>query len=188
MDNLLEKGLSATEFDDQAKNKVFERFRNRADGRRIIGISWKGGFWESQKKNKGLDLAAWIEALKSIDAQYVCLQYGDVTEAERLFKENPVKCIFLQKIDCTRDIEGWIQCIQACDGVFSVSTALVHFSAALGIPTKIIMPKRYGPWILGVEDTSHLAYRDAEIARLSNPNGAISFLVEELGNFYAKIQ
>ena len=174
-------------FDEVSKNKVYQRFRARADGRPIIGISWKGGFWESQKKNKGLDLAAWIEALRSVDAQYICLQYGDVSDAEQLFKNHQIRCSFLQRVDFTKDIEGWLQCIQACDGVFSVSTALVHFSSALGVPTKIVMPKPYGPWILGIDDTSHIAYDNCEIARLKHSEQAIPFITSELESFHAKL-
>lgn len=151
------------------KPSSVERFKNflleQASGRPIIGISWKGGFWQGQKRNKSLSLAEWEPIFES-RALIVNLQYGDVEQ--EIAALNPTykrKFVTFPKIDFKKDLESWLAIACACDGIVSISTALVHFAAASGVTTKIVMPVRQGPWILGLEDKGHLAYAAAHIYR-----------------------
>ena len=53
----------------------------------------------------------------------------------------------------------------ACDGIISVSTALVHFAGACGQKVGIVMPEPQGPWILGIDDEWSIAYPNVAIFR-----------------------
>ena len=146
-------------------NKFRTFLMEKAHGRPIIGISWKGGFWEGQKRNKSLSLSDWHPVLQS-PALIVNLQYGEVEEEiKNLDPGAKSKFVTFPKIDFKKDLESWLAITRACDGVVSISTALVHFAAASGVTTKIVMPVRQGPWILGTEDKGHLAYAAAHIYR-----------------------
>ncbi len=154
---LTPKGESVTKF----RKLIMEK----ADGRPIIGISWKGGFWQGQKRNKSMSLRDWEPIFRS-PAMLVNLQYGDIdADVSQLTLEQKAKFVTFPRIDFKKDLESWLAITCACDGIISISTALVHFAAAAGITTKIVMPVRQGPWILGMDDKGHLAYGSAHIYR-----------------------
>ena len=47
----------------RANKELYEKYRKKlqekAKGRPIIGISWKGGYWQIQRKTKQLELENW---------------------------------------------------------------------------------------------------------------------------------
>jgi tetratricopeptide (TPR) repeat protein len=153
---------------DQSKVKEYrEILLARAKGRRIIGISWKGGYWINQKSSKALSLKNWEPLLKK-DRMYVCLQYGDVSEEKKWVREMKFgNVVFIDGIDFKKDIDAWFALICAVDEVISVSTAAVHFSGSVGKQTTILVPEKQGPWILGMEDKEHPAYANSKIERVS---------------------
>ena len=95
----------------------------------------------------------------------VNLQYGDVmaeVEAERNAGAN---ILDFPNLNFKVDLEDWLAISGACDGIISVSTALVHFAGAIGQKVGIVMPEPQGPWHLGVDDTWHLVYPNVFIFR-----------------------
>ena len=60
---------------------MYEKYRAHlkklANGRPIIGVSWKGGYWQIQRKSKELELENW-EPIFQRNALYVNLQYGTI--------------------------------------------------------------------------------------------------------------
>ena len=64
-----------------ANKDQFHKTRNflkkTANGRPIIGISWKGGYWQIQRKSKALDITNWLPIF-SKNALFVNLQYGNI--------------------------------------------------------------------------------------------------------------
>ena len=51
-----------------ANKTLYQKYRKilreKAAGRPIIGISWKGGYWQIQRKTKQLELSNWLPILK----------------------------------------------------------------------------------------------------------------------------
>lgn len=145
-----------------------EKYRNQlmklAAGRPIVGISWQGGYWALQKATKAMKLQDWRQ-LTCGRALCVNLQYGDVrTEVEEEIR-NGASIVSFPDLDFRTDLEDWLAISAACDGIISVSTALVHFAGAIGQKVGIVMPEPQGPWHLGVEDTWHLTYPNVYIFR-----------------------
>jgi ADP-heptose:LPS heptosyltransferase len=116
------------------------RARLRADGRRVIGLSWIsrnakfGRFKSAQLK----DFQA---LLKSPGYRFVDLQYGD-TAAERnsIERELGVRVERLDEIDNMNDIDGLAALVSACDAVLTVSNTTAHLAGALGTPTWVMVP------------------------------------------------
>ncbi len=173
--------------DHYKRNDYRQKIKERRPGKKIVGISWKGGFWETQQKNKGLAIREWVTALRNTDVTFVSLQYGDVNKDKEFLAEAGSRLIFFEGIDFKQDIDSWSALIAACDGVFSISTALVHFSSAMGIPTHIIMPNPAGPWILGMDDEDHIAYPNCKISRLEKSTLPSTFINRELEKFCARL-
>jgi len=147
-------------------HKLRDMLKEKAKGRPIVGISWKGGYWESQKRNKTITLCDWLPILQK-DALIVNLQYGDISDDIREAKPLSDDMVFFPKLNFKEDLDDWMTIAAACDGIISISTALVHFAGASGQKVAVLMPETQGPWILGTEDSVHPVYPHVHIFRRS---------------------
>ena len=152
----------------RANKNLYEKYKSHlkkiADGRPIIGISWKGGYWQIQRKTKELELSNWEPIFKR-NALYVNLQYGDITEEIRYLKGKNHDLVLFPELDFKVHIDEWVAIAGACDGIISISTALVHFAGAIGQKVAVVMPGEQGPWHLGLTDTKSMAYKNVKIYR-----------------------
>ena len=147
-------------------------------GRPIVGISWKGGFWESQKRNKALEISQWLPIFER-GAVCVNLQYGKTKEEEDYIESLGHTLVSFPKLDFKRNLDDWMAIAAACDGIISVSTALVHFAGACGQKVAVVMPEPQGPWILGTHDDWSLAYPEVSIFR-RNRTESVRDLVDRI--------
>ena len=141
-----------------------QQLKSIANGRPIVGISWSGGYWAAQKRAKGLAIENWLPIFER-GALCVNLQYGDTSKEEAFLKEKGFEFITFPKVDYKKNLEDWLAIAAACDGIISVSTALVHFAGACGQKVGIVMPEPQGPWILGIDDNWSIAYPNVAIFR-----------------------
>ena len=95
----------------------------------------------------------------------VNLQYGDTSKEQRYIKELGYDMLSFNDLNFKVDLEEWLAISAACDGIISVSTALVHFAGACGQKVAIVMPEPQGPWILGLDDDWSIAYPEVGIFR-----------------------
>ena len=178
---------------DYDKNKVpfliankskFELYRSElkkhAAGRPIIGISWKGGYWAIQRKTKALQIQNW-EPIFNKKALYVNLQYGDISEELKYLESQGHKLVVYQKLDFKEHLDDWLAIAAACDGIISVSTALVHFAGAIGQKVAIVMPEPSGPWHLGIEDKESMIYKNVKIYRREREE-SLESLIKRVAN------
>ena len=147
-------------------------------GKPIIGVSWKGGYWQIQRKTKELELQNWEPIFKR-NALYINLQYGDITQEVTYLKQRKHDLITFPELDFKIHIDDWVAIAGACDGIISVSTALVHFAGAIGQKVAVVMPGEQGPWHLGLEDTDSIAYKNVKIFRPTSKE-SLSSLVERV--------
>ena len=117
-----------------------------------------------KRKTKALLLDNW-KAIFEKDALFVNLQYGDVKEDLETLRKNGLEIIDFPKVDYRNDLDDWLSIASACDGIISISTALVHFARAVGQKVALIMPEKQGPWILGLNDSESIAYKNVRIYR-----------------------
>ena len=141
-----------------------QQLKTIANGRPIVGLSWSGGYWAAQKRAKGLAIENWLPIFER-GALCVNLQYGDTSQEEQFLKEKGFEFITFPKVDYKKNLEDWLAIAAACDGIISVSTALVHFAGACGQKVGIVMPEPQGPWILGIDDNWSIAYPNVAIFR-----------------------
>ncbi len=131
--------------------------KSEAGDRPVVGLSWKGGFWENQVRNKAIELQQW-ESLLRKKALFVNLQYGSTDEDIKWAKSIGVEIRVFPDHDFKRDLDDWLSIACACDGVISVSTALVHFAGAANQKVAVVMPERTGPWYLGINEHRSMVY------------------------------
>ncbi len=167
-----------------ANKSKFELYRSElkkhAAGRPIIGISWKGGYWAIQRKTKALQIQNW-EPIFNKKALYVNLQYGDISEELKYLESQGHKLVVYQKLDFKEHLDDWLAIAAACDGIISVSTALVHFAGAIGQKVAIVMPEPSGPWHLGIEDKESMIYKNVKIYRREREE-SLESLIKRVAN------
>jgi tetratricopeptide (TPR) repeat protein len=158
--------------------KHHTQLRKLANGRPIVGISWKGGFWEAQVRTKALEIEHWLPIFES-GALCVNLQYGDTSKEQAYIRELGYDMVSFNDLNFKNDLEDWLAISAACDGIISVSTALVHFAGACGQKVAIVMPEPQGPWILGLKEDWSIVYPEVGIFR-RNHNEPIRDLVNRI--------
>jgi len=136
--------------------KIRERYQKLADGKLLIGISWKStGINQRQALLKSTILEDWTSVLLQQDCYFINLQYGDVKEELEQFHLQTNLMIYQdEKIDSLRNLDDFAAQISALDLIISTSNTTVHMAGALGKQVWTLLP--YIPdwrWMLDREDT-----------------------------------
>lgn len=118
------------EYKDIKGTPYIPRTRIPNSPRPVIGVRWQGNTRFEDDQNRRFPLKPFFDALRGIDADFVCLQ-RDEGESE---------CPdFIRKIS----LNNWEQtreAISGCDLVISSCTSVAHLAGAMGIETWIIIP------------------------------------------------
>jgi hypothetical protein len=151
---------------DQGKVAKFREILLKKTGaKKIIGFSWKGGYWERAQKTKTLDIELWNPIFKRDDVIFVSLQYGEVAKEKAYLAARHTNIRWIDGLDFKKDLDGWFALICACDDIISVSTALVHFAGGAGRSVHLLLSDRGAPFIWGLRDDFSIAYPDIKIYR-----------------------
>ncbi len=156
-------------FDNQV-DKYRERLR-KLGSRPKIGFSWKGGSLLTRKDLRSLRIEDLLPLFKSIDADWISLQYDP---AEQPGWNAPIVSEFCKDSGVTihhwaEDINDLDYCygglIHAVDLVITVNTSLVHACGAYGVPCWTLTPSRPAwrynvPGVLDVGDDKMIWYGD----------------------------
>lgn len=114
-----------------------------------VGISWKGGTKKTNSNPRHIKLEKWLPLLKSIDADWISLQYKLEAQEEinDFEKVSGIKIHhFQEEID---DYDLTAALVSNLDFIISVPQSVVHLAGALGIPTIQLTPKN-ALWQMGV--------------------------------------
>ena len=119
-----------------------ESIRNELnlDGKMVIGISWKSTNSLNQAK-KSVHLRDMGRIFADLDVVLVNLQYGDVEEEIREFREETgIEVLQCTSVDNREDLDGLAALIEVCDLVISTSNVTVHVAGALAKETWVFLP------------------------------------------------
>jgi hypothetical protein len=142
-----------------------EQLKQIANGRKILGISWKSHVAANIAKIKSTAFADWLGVFDK-DTLVVNLQYGNTDAEQSLAKANGFDMLSFNHLDFTKDLEHWLALSAACDGITCISTSLVHFAGACGQKVSVVMPYNQGHWSVGVTDTESIIYPNVNLFRL----------------------
>ena len=143
-----------------------------ADGQRIrpiIGISWRSSN-DAAGNQKSTKLLDWADILKSVDANFVCLQYGDADEELFTLKAQLGLEIFKDHdIDPLSDMDAFTSQVAAMDLVISTSNTTVHVAGAIGLDVWTLVPEGTGqPWYWFLDRSDCLWYPSMKLFRQPN--------------------
>ena len=118
------------------------------NGKTVIGVSWKS-FDALNQVKKSVQLRDMERIFKGLDVALVNLQYGDVEDEIREFKEETgIEVVQCASVDNREDLDGLAALIEACDLVISISNVTVHMAGALAKETWVLQPYVANLWWL----------------------------------------
>ena len=108
-------------------------------GKTVIGISWKS-FKVLNVLKKSVQLKDMERIFSGLDVVLVNLQYGDVEDEIREFKEaTGIDVVQCASVDNREDLDGLAALIEVCDLVVSTSNVTVHLAGALAKETWVLL-------------------------------------------------
>ena len=112
----------------------------KLDGKTVIGISWKS-FKSLNQNKKSVQLRDMERIFSGLDVVLVNLQYGDVEDEIREFKEaTGIDVVQCASVDNREDLDGLAALIEVCDLVVSTSNVTIHLAGALAKETWVMLP------------------------------------------------
>ena len=112
----------------------------KLDGKTVIGISWKS-FNSLNQTRKSVKLHDMERIFSGLDVVLVNLQYGDVDNEIRKFKEETgIEVVQCASVDNREDLDGLAALIEVCDLVLSTSNVTIHVAGALAKETWVLLP------------------------------------------------
>ena len=147
-----------------------EAIRNELNlgGKTVIGISWKS-FKSLNEAKKSISLLDMERIFSGLDVVLVNLQYGDVDDEIREFKEvTGIDIVQCASIDNREDLDGLAALIEVCDLVVSTSNVTIHMAGALAKETWVMLPRILVNFWWLVERTDSIWYPSLTLYRQSN--------------------
>lgn len=162
------------EYDDIKGDPYIPKTNKSNNKKPVIGVRWQGNPKFEHEQNRRFPLKPFFEALKNIDADFVCLQRDEGEEDCPDF----IRKVSLNDWDQTRDA------ISGCDLVISSCTSVAHLSGAMGVPTWIILPVlHYYLWSVPGEKTPYYnsvrLFRQKKFGCWKDPIRKIGHALEE---------
>lgn len=115
-----------------------------------IGVSWRGGSEQTRRVLRTMDVTQLLPLTQAREADWVCLQYGDVKADLAKAREAGVNLTYWQgAID---DLDEFAALIAALDLVVTVCNTTVHYAGALAKPVWVMAP-RIPEWRYGLSST-----------------------------------
>ena len=154
----------------------------KLEGKTAIGISWKS--FNTGYKTKSICLRDMERMFAGLDVVLVNLQYGDVADEIKEFKEEAgIEVLQCASVDNREDLDGLAALIEVCDLVVSTSNVTVHMAGALAKKTWVML--NYVPiyyWLL--ERTDSVWYPSLTLYRqpsLNDWDSVYTSIRKELG-------
>ena len=134
------------------------------EGKIVIGVSWRS-FKSLNKTRKSIQLRDMGRLFKGLDVVLVNLQYGDVHDEIREFKEAMgIDVLQCASVDNREDLDGLAALIEVCDIVVSTTNVTVHMAGALAKETWVLLPYVANFWWL-LERTDSVWYPSLTLYR-----------------------
>lgn len=119
---------------------------DRTPGKRLIGVSWRGGGRGVRIKQKSLNVDLFAKLMKQHpDIIFVDLQYGETADQIKLWKNSGIDIIHDPRINPLKDMNSWLAQVKACDAVVSVANTTIHGAGGLNLPTMCLL-SLYSDW------------------------------------------
>ncbi len=146
--------------------EIRARYDTLANGRRIVGISWRSKN-EGAGEAKSIALSDMAAVLQTPGVMFVNLQYGECAEElAEVHKQFGVEIIHDEAIDPLIDMDAFFAQVGAMDLVLSTSNTTAHVAGAQNIPVWVLLPHGKGlVWYWFLRRTDSPWYPSARLVR-----------------------
>lgn len=164
-----------------ADNLISESLRQEylskfPSAKKVVGISWRGGGNASRIKMKSIDEVSFLKILSNHhDTLFVSLQYGETGSTLQKWKASSpdLNLLFDSRFDAIKNIDYWLNQVNACDAVISVANTTIHAAGGLDIPTQCLLSRSADwRWLDDPSITQSYWYPSIGIARQNNLNSS----------------
>jgi hypothetical protein len=123
----------------KAVAELSARYRGSSD-KPLIGISWGSSAYAKDTPS----LEDWAALIKSVDAKFVSLQYGNIAgDLARLSADSQKTIVSDASVDQLADLDRFAAQIASLDAVVTISNTGAHLTGALGVPAIIIIDDNF---------------------------------------------
>lgn len=125
---------------EKARKAQFRRdLHDKANGRPVIGLSWRGGHRSYSRDRHYFDLTQWLPLLE-MDSCFVNLQYNVLDEElELLRRVLGDRLIEFPELDLTNDIEGLAALTSELTAVAAICTSVLELACSVGTRSLYLM-------------------------------------------------
>ena len=149
-----------TKVQEIKENEIFSRQKLK------IGLSWKSVV-SVYGRLKSLNLVDFAPLIKK-ERQFINLQYGEVEDEINLEKNKNFKLYSFDNINLFNDLEGLMSILKNIDVFVTVSNSTAHISAAMGVKTLLICPKKSSTYFYWSNENNMTPwYKNVEIFQLN---------------------
>ncbi|QCI13817.1 tetratricopeptide repeat protein [Pseudomonas putida] len=159
------KQQSYLKADPQETQMLQDDYRALFPGKRLIGVSWRGGktlFTDVQSRLIAFKHLAQLAACK--DVQLIDLQYDTCTSEREDAASQGVPMHHDPRVDARLDMDKQASQIAALDAVVSIDNTTVHLAGALGVRTFALLPTNPS-WRWGIKPGRSYWYPSVEMVR-----------------------
>ena len=151
----------------------------------MIGISWQGGGTKDRINDKSVKLKELLYYLKEYNIKLISLQYGDDAEVVKEHAEKfEVDFIDDKDIQATKDMNKWLDQVDACDAVISIANTTIHGAGGLNKPTLCLLGRKADwRWLNNREERVSYWYPSVKIAWQNEHNQGWDKAFEEMGSW-----
>jgi Tfp pilus assembly protein PilF len=152
---------------DPARVEYWRARLSALGGRRVIGLSWRGGLANTGRTRRSIALEQLRPLLELPGTRFVSLQYGEVAgELAALERSRGIRVEHWPDVIASADDTAALIC--ALDLTVSVCTAVVHLTGALGRPAWVMVPW-VAEWRYGKQGESMPWYPSVRLFRQPTP-------------------
>lgn len=143
-----------------------------ANGRKIIGLSLRGGTMSTARTYRMLSPEDLLPVLSDPRYFFVSLDYEDMTALGQWFtdKMGPARFVWYPSVCWAWDYSHTAALVKATDATVTVCQSVAHLSAAMAHPTYVLTPSRPA-WRYGAGDAERWYWYDHPNARLLRQKG-----------------
>lgn len=154
--------------DTEQTQLMRDDYRRLFPGKRLVGISWRGGkTFNTEKQSRFIPFSELSILTDHKDVQLIDLQYDSTPEELEAAAELGVHIYHDDRIDARGNLDDQASQISALDAVVSVDNTSVHLAGALGVPTYALLPMNPN-WRWGFQEGQSYWYRSVQLFRNSS--------------------
>lgn len=143
LDGFRQVRSAAYSYDTAERDRYRARLERFANGRKIVGLATRGGVPQTARTYRTLKLAEADILFQNTDCLFVSLDYDDMTPFTGYCQEKyEGRYLWLPSIVQHWDYHHTAALAAACDLNVTVCQSVAHLCGAMGLNTRVLVPKR----------------------------------------------